>query len=185
MRNVIFSAMVSLDGFMEAPNQDLDWVIVDEELHNYVNEQVKGMGAFLYGRRTYETMVAYWPTADTDPTIPEYMAEFSRIWRNKPKFVFSKTLAHVEAGHTLIKDNVAEEITKLKEQPGKDLALGGADLTSTLTKHGLVDQYQLYFQPVALGAGTPFFKSLENRLSLKLLDTRTFASGVVLLHYRK
>lgn len=183
MRKVIFSTSVSLDGFIEGPNRDLDWAIVDEELHRHFNDQARAKSAFMYGRRTYEVMVDYWPTADTDPTMPDYMVEFARIWKSMPKIVFSKTLEQVEKSHRLVRENVVEEVTKLKEQPGKDLALGGADIASTLMRHGLIDEYQIYVQPIVLGSGTPLFKSLDAPLDLRLVETRTFGSGVVLLHY--
>jgi dihydrofolate reductase len=183
VRKVIYWMSASLDGFIETPNQELDWVIVDEELHTYFNDQARELGAFLYGRRTYEMMVDYWPTADTKPSSPAYEVEFARIWKNMPKIVFSKTLDKVEWNSRLVRDNIAEEITRLKAQPGKDLGLGGANIASTFMRLGLIDEYWLYVQPVVLGGGTPFLPALDSPLNLKLLETHTFASGVVLLRY--
>ena len=107
MRKVIYWMSVSLDGFIETPNRELDWVIVDEELHTFFNDQAREMGAFLYGRRTYEIMVDYWPTADTNPSAPEHEVEFARIWKNMPKIVFSKTLDKVEWNSRLVRDDAA------------------------------------------------------------------------------
>lgn len=184
MRKVIFSTMVSLDGFIEGPNRELDWPIIDGELHRYVNDQCRAMGAFLYGRRTYEVMVAYWPTADANPSAPDFEVEFSRIWKAMPKIVFSKTLEKTEGNARLVRENVVEEVTKLKAQSGKDLLLlGGADLASTFMRHRLIDEYEIYVHPVVLGGGTPLFKTLDDRIHLRLVETRTFGSGVVLLRY--
>jgi dihydrofolate reductase len=164
--------------------REIDWVIVDEELHTLFNDQAREMGAFLYGRRMYEIMVDYWPTADTKLSIPAYEVEFARIWKKMPKIVFSKTLDRVEWNSRLVRDNIAEEITKLKAQPGKDLSLGGPTIASTFMQLGLIDEYQLFVNPIVLGGGTPMFPSLENKINLRLVETRTFGSGVVFLCYR-
>lgn len=184
MRKVIYSMSVSLDGFIETPNREIDWVIVDEELHTFFNNQAREMGAFLYGRRMYELMVDYWPTADTKPSRPAYEVEYARIWKNTPKIVFSKTLDKVEWNSRLVRDNIAEEITKLRAQPGKDLSVGGPTLASTFMQLGLIDEYQLFMNPVVLGSGTPFFPALHNPIKLQLIQARTFSSGVVYLRYQ-
>jgi dihydrofolate reductase len=185
MRKVIYSMMVSLDGFIEGPNRELDWVIVDEELHTYINDQQSAIGTFLYGRRTYEVMVDYWPTADTNPSNPEYVVEFAHIWKNMPKIVFSRTLEQAEWNTRVVRENIAEEIAKLKAQPGKDLELGGAGIASTFMQLGLIDEFWLYVQPVVLGGGTPFFPALSKTINLRPVETRTFGSGVVLLCYQR
>jgi len=184
LRKVIYSMSVSLDGFIETPNRELDWVIVDEEFHSFANDQAREMGAFLYGRRLYEVMASYWPTADTNPATPAYVVEFARIWRDKPKIVFSKTLKKVEWNSRLVRKDIAEEITKLKAQPGQDLGLGGANIASTFMQLGLVDEYRLFVQPVVLGSGTPMFRTLDDKINLRLVDTHTFGSGVVYLRYQ-
>jgi len=183
MRKVIYSPMVSLDGFVEGPNQELDWVIVDEELHTYINDQQREIDTYLFGRRMYEVMV-YWDTADTDPSNPEYVLEFARIWKNIHKIVFSKTLEHVQGNATLSRGNIVEEIAKLKAEPGKDMSVGGASIAAALREHGLIDEYRLFINPVVLGSGTPMFPSSDNRINLRLVDTRVFNSGVVLLRYQ-
>jgi dihydrofolate reductase len=175
--------MVSLDGFIEGPNRELDWHIIDEELHTFVNEQQSAIDACLYGRRMYEVMT-YWETADQDPSSPEYALEFARIWKNMPKIVFSKTLERVQGNARLVRDNIAEEITKLKAQPGKDLELGGANIASTFMRLGLIDEYRLFVHPVVLGSGTPMFPALDDKITLRLVETRTFGSGVVYLRYQ-
>ncbi len=174
---------VSLDGFIETKDHQIDWVIVDEELHTFFNEQARESDAFLYGRRMYELMTDYWPTADTKPGCPAVEVEYARIWKNMPKVVFSKTLDKVEWNSRLVRDDIAEEIKKLKAQPGKDLQLGGADIAATCIQLGLVDEYGLFVNPILLGSGTPFFPSLQKPMSLRLMKTRTFRSGVVYLQY--
>jgi dihydrofolate reductase len=114
-RKVIYSFSVSLDGYMEGPNGDIDWSSPSDELHKHFNDQEREIDIFLYGRRLYENMVAYWPTADTNPSAPELEIEYARIWKTKPKIVFSKTLQQVGWNSTLVSDNIVEEIKRLKE----------------------------------------------------------------------
>lgn len=177
--------MVSLDGFVEGPNRELDWSAPDQELHEFANDQARERGAFLYGRRLYELMAEYWPSADTNPSAPEHEIEFARIWRDKPKIVFSRTLAKVEWNSRLVRGDIAEEVTQLKEQPGKDLEVGGPNLASTFMRLGLVDEYRVIVHPVVLGSGTPFFPALDSTIDLSLVETRTFGCGVVYLRYQR
>jgi dihydrofolate reductase len=130
VRKLIYSMGVSLDGFIAARDGDIDWSAPDEELHRFHNQQARETGAHLYVRRVYEAMT-YWETADEQPSLPEHELEFARIWKETPKIVFSTTLEKVEGNARLVRDNAAEEIARLKEQPGKDLAVGGAGLAST------------------------------------------------------
>lgn len=183
MRKIIYSMNVSLDGFVETVDRSLDWGLVDEELHTFFNDQTREMDAFLYGRRMYELMADYWPTADMNPSAHAVEVDFARIWKEKPKIVFSKTLDEVGWNGRLVKDNVVEEIKKLKAQPGKAMDVSGPTLAATLIRHGLVDEFHLLVHPVVLGGGTPFFPALENKLNLRLVETRTFHSGVVYLRY--
>src|SRR5437764_9108667 len=174
---------VSLDGLIAGPDGEIDWSPPDEERHRFHNQQVREIGAHLLGRRLYEVMV-YWETAHENPSAADYELEFARIWQNLPKLVFSKTLEKVEGNARLVRDGVAEEVAKLKEQPGKDLAVGGAGLASALIELGLVDEYRLFVSPVVLGAGTPYFPPLEERIDLELVETRTFGTRVVYVRYR-
>jgi dihydrofolate reductase len=184
MRKLIYSMGVSLDGFIAGPNGEIDWSAPDEERHRFHNRQTRELGAHLLGRRLYEVMV-YWETADQNPSAAEYELEFARIWKDLPKIVFSKTLETVEGNARLVRDGVAEEVAKLKEQPGKDLAVGGAGLASALIGLGLVDEYRLFVSPVVLGGGTPYFPALEERINLELVETQTFGSRVVYARYRR
>jgi dihydrofolate reductase len=184
MRKLIYSMGVSLDGFIAGPGGEIDWSAPDEELHRFHNQQARETGAHLYGRRLYEEMT-YWETADENPSATEFEREFARIWKDTPKIVFSKSLERVEGNARLVKDGVAEEVAKLKEQPGKDLAVGGAGLASSFIELGLVDEFRLFVSPVVLGGGTPYFPALDRRIDLELVETRTFGSRVVYTRYRR
>ena len=184
MRKVIYSTMVSLDGFVETLDRSLDWVIIDEELHTFVNNLNREIDTFLFGRRMYEVMV-YWDTADTDPSNPEYVLEFARIWKGIHKIVFSKTLERVQSNATLNRGIIADEVVKLKAQPGKSMSVGGATIASDLMRRDLIDEYQLFVNPIILGSGTPMFRALDYKINLRLSETRTFESGVVFLRYQR
>jgi dihydrofolate reductase len=183
MRKIILWMSVSLDGFFEGPNRELDWHVVDDELHRHVNEQLATMGAFLHGRVTYELMAGYWPTADTNPASTPPMVEFARIWLDMPKIVFSTTLEQADWNTTIMREVVPDQIMDLKAQPGGDLVLGGADLAATFMRHDLIDEYRLYVHPVVIGRGKPLFPVSDRKIELRLVETRTFGNGVVLLRY--
>jgi dihydrofolate reductase len=183
MRKVIYSMGVSMDGFIAGPGGNIDWSPPDEELHRFHNERVRGVGYQLLGRRLYEVMV-YWETADQNPLISDVALEFAGIWKPIPKLVFSTTLDEVEGNATLASEDVVDAVTRLKQEPGQDLAVGGAGLASTLIKHNLIDEYQMFVHPVILGSGTPFFPAVEERINLELVETRTFGSRVVYIRSR-
>jgi dihydrofolate reductase len=183
-RKLIYSMGVSLDGFIAGPEGEIDWSAPDEELHRFHNQQAREVGAHLYGRRLYEVMTP-WETADQNSSAPEHVLEFARIWKNTPKVVFSKTLEKVEGNATLVKGDAAEEVARLKDQPGKDLAVGGAGLASTFIKLDLIDEYRLFVSPVVLGGGTPYFPAVDDRFNLQLAETRTFGSRVVYVRYHR
>jgi dihydrofolate reductase len=184
MRSIIVMMSVSLDGFFAGPDRELDWQLVDDELHSHFNEQLATMGAFLDGRVTYELMAGYWPTADRDPSNAGPVAEFARIWRDMPKIVYSRTLERADWNTTVVRDVIVDDIQELKARPGGDLVLGGADLAATFQRHGLIDEYRIYVHPVVLGRGRPLFPPSDTRTDLQLVETRTFGNGVVLLRYR-
>ncbi|UUU24676.1 dihydrofolate reductase family protein [Streptomyces sp. DSM 40750] len=187
MRKIVLMMSVSLDGYMEGPDRELDWQLVDEELHTHFNDVLRDMGAFLEGRVVHEMMAAYWPTADRDPATPRPVADFAAIWRTMPKLVFSRTLQRAEWHTTIVRDVVVEDIKALKAQEGGDLALGGAELAAEFMRHDLVDEYRLYVHPVLLGAGKRLFPAAdaEAPTGLRLIETRTFGNGVVLLHHER
>lgn len=181
MRRIVAVEFMSLDGFFEGPKaDDFGWFAG-------VNAEVAGdprvsIDTILLGRRTYEHMIAYWPTATGHDPITETM-------NTLPKIVFSRTLSKVEWGKwnnaKLVKEIVAEEINRMKQQPGKDMIiLGSGEIVSTLHKLGLIDEYRIFLQPVLLGGGKPLFRNLKDRQKLELVETKTFKGGTVGLTYR-
>ncbi len=183
MGKLIYSMSVSLDGFAATKDHSLDWVHVDEELHEVFNEEARQVGTFLYGRRMWELMSDYWPTGDTDPGATPVERDFARIWRDKPKVVFSRTLDQVDWNARLVHDDAVAEVRRLKAASDLDMDVGGPTLAATFLEAGLVDEVRMYVDPVILGGGLPFFPELQQRIRLRLLDTRTFGSGVVALRY--
>ena len=177
MRKLFWQVSVTLDGFMEGPNRELTDTaeIVDEDFDRYAAEMLQSIDAILLGRRTYQLFAGYWPTASS--------VDADRL-NELPKIVFSRTLEKVEWKNSrLVKENVAEEVTRLKQQPGRDMALfGSADLACTLISLGLIDEYRIFVTPFVLGSGTPMFKDIKDRIALKLLKATTWRSGIVALY---
>ena len=191
-RKIVFMMSVSLDGLFEGPDRELDWQLIDVELHQHFNEWLATAGAFLDGRVTYELMAGYWPTADQDPGASAPVIEFARIWRDMPKIVFSRTLEQAGWNTTIVREVDPEEIQRLKAQPGGDpvvgggdLVVGGADLATAFRAHDLIDEYRIYVQPVLLGRGRPLFQPSDVTAYLRLAETRAFGNGVVLLRFER
>jgi dihydrofolate reductase len=180
MRTLFAFDMMTLDGFFEGPNRDISWHTVDDEFNKFSGRQLDSVGVLLFGRITYQLMAGYWPTATRDD--PAVTLKMNTL----PKFVFSRTMEKAEWNNTkLIRENPAEEILKLKQERGKDLALfGSAALLSTLAQANLVDEYRIMVNPILLGKGTPLFQGMDRRLDLKLISSNTYRSGNVLLCYR-
>jgi dihydrofolate reductase len=185
MRKIVLHMTVSLDGFFEGPDHDIGWHLVDDELHTYVNEHLAPMSAFLEGRVSYELMEGFWPTADQDPGISPPMREFAGIWRDMPKIVFSRTLEHVGENAEVRREVDPDEIRALKEEPGGDMAVGGADLADAFRRHDLIDEYRLYVNPVLLGRGRQLFAPADTPSDLRLVETHVFGNGVVLLRHAR
>jgi dihydrofolate reductase len=185
MGKIVYSLSVSLDGFMEGPGHDISWHHVDDELHRHFNERFGAMGAFLAGRRTWELMAGFWPTADQDPDLGEPMREFAGIWRDMPKVVYSRTLEEAGWNTTIVREVVPDEVRALRDRAGGDMVVGGADLAATFRRLDLVDEHVLYVNPVVLGAGTPMFAPGDGPSELRLAGTRTFGNGVVQLRYAR
>ena len=183
MRRLIYSMTVSLDGYIAGPDGGIDWSVPDEDLFLFHTQQVQEIGVHLCGRRLYETML-YWETAEEGPLAVEQV-EFAQIWKALPKVVFSRTLESVIGNTRLAMNDVGEEVSRLKEQPGKDIAVGGAGLASACMKLGLIDEWRLFASPALLGGGTPYFPTLDEAIDLELVETKTFGSRVVYLRYRR
>ena len=181
MRKLIMFNLVSLDGLFAGPSGEIDWHNVDDEFHEFARAQLDSVDGLLFGRVTYQLMASYWPTPEAGAQAPSIATRMNSI----SKTVVSRTLATVDWSNTrLIKQDVQQEISNLKQQPGGDLLLlGSADLASTLTKLRFIDEYRIMINPVVLGKGQPLFKNVDQKLALKLLSTRQFLSGNVLLSY--
>lgn len=185
MRKLVLFMHVSLDGFAADLNHGLDFLSYDKELEQYADELVKTVGSPVYGRTTYQLMESYWPTLLNKPDAGKHALEHARWIENVPKIVFSKTLTEVTWNNTrLIKDNIAEEVNKLKQQPGKDLVIfGSPGLAAAFLSLDLIDEYKLTVHPVILGRGISVFAGNTAKSALKLLDSKILESGVVALHY--
>jgi dihydrofolate reductase len=184
MRSVIYSMSVSLDGYIDGPDGDFDWTTPDEEVFRFWIDEIQEVGVHLLGRRLYETML-YWETADQDRTLDDAELEWAAIWKPLPKVVFSTTLPAVQGNARLLSGGLAEEIERLRAEPGGgDIAIGGATLAAEAAAAGLIDEYRAMVYPVLVGGGTPFFPQGERRVDLELVETRTFSSSVVYLRYR-
>ena len=181
MRRVVYATSLSLDGYIEATAGDPSWVFPDEQLHQHFNDLEQDIDTHLYGRRMYDLMVAYWPTADQNPSAPPYEIEYARIWKAVPKVVFSKTLETVDWNSRLVRDDAVAEVASLKSQSGKNMSVGGLGLASVLAAAGLIDEYRFYYVPVLLGSGKAAFSELGQRVQLQPVETRTFGSGTVLV----
>ncbi|MFB7468621.1 dihydrofolate reductase family protein [Streptomyces sp. NPDC056224] len=184
MRNVTYSMGVSLDGYIVGPDGSFDWTEPDEDVFRFWINEIRRVGVHLLGRRLYETML-YWETADQDPSLGDPELEWASLWKPLPKVVFSTTLSTVQGNARLLSGGLAEEIERLRAEPGEgDIAIGGATLAAEAAASGLIDEYQVIVYPVLVGGGIPFFPRDERRVDLELVETRTFPSKVVYLRYR-
>ena len=184
MCKIIYRCNVSLNGLIEMPGDRPDWVIADEELFRYMNNLERQVGGYLWGRGMYENNQALWATADTQ-SMEAFLVEFLQIWKQIPTIVFSSTLERVEGNARLERGDPVAVVTRLKEQPGPDLSVGGVQLVSTLIQAGLVDEYQIFVQPIILGAGRPLYPALNDAVRLKLVETHALQSGIVFLRYQR
>jgi dihydrofolate reductase len=180
---LIYAAIASLDGYVEDARGRFDWAEPDEEVFSFVNELEKPAGTYLYGRRMYETMV-YWETAAMDESQPSFAREFTRIWREAEKVVYSRTLESVSSARTRLERSFdAEAVRRLKAGATLDVTVGGPELAGQAVAAGLVDELHLLAVPVVVGGGKGWLP-LGVRLDLELLDTRRFKCGVTYARYR-
>lgn len=185
MRKVILFIPLTLDGYIEGPHRERDWVIADDELHNFSTQLLENADLVLLGRVTYTLFVNYWPTATADPSISASMQHFARTLNPMQKIVFSNTLDNVGWNSRIYTSVIPEEIKKIKDQPGGAIVLfGGATIVQAFIEHGLVDEYQLLLHPVAIGNGRPLFSGIQDVLKMNLLWSRPFQSGTVALCYQ-
>ena len=183
MRSVTYSMSTSLDGYIVGPDGTFDWPGLDTEVLRFWNDEIRGVGVHLLGRRLYETML-YWETAD-QVSLDDAQLEWAALWNPLPKVVFSTTLSAVQGNARLAAGDLAEEIERLRAEPGEgDIAIGGATLAAEAAALGLIDEYRTIVYPVLVGGGIPFFPQRERRVDLELVETRAFSSRVVYLRYR-
>lgn len=180
---LIYGFNVSIDGYIADAHGNIDWSAPSDELHQYWNDFERETALSFYGRRLYELMSAYWPTADEAPDATPLIVDYARVWRDMPKVVFSHTLEFVEWNARLERGDPVEVVRKLKAQTDGNLEVAGATLAAPIVQAGLVDEYRLVVAPTAVGGGTPFFPKLPGWISLQLLENRTFQGGTVLLRY--
>jgi dihydrofolate reductase len=187
MRNVILLMHVSLDGFVAGPNGEMDWIRFDDQLVDDVAELTATADTALFGRVTYQMMEGYWPTAADSPDATKHDIEHAHWVNNAPKIVFSRTLEKVEWQHSrIVRDHIPEEIARLKQQSGKNLLMIGSTATAhTFMQLGLIEEYRINVNPVVLGSGIPLFAGIQDAINLQLVQAKTYASGVVGLHYHK
>jgi dihydrofolate reductase len=183
MRRLLYGMNVSLDGYVAAPRDDLSWSEPSDELFRWWLDEERAVSLFLYGRRLWETMSAYWPTGDQQPGATPAQIEFARNWRDTPKVVFSSTVDKVDWNARLVTGDAVAEIARLKAGDGGPMRVAGAALAGAAMRAGLIDEYAVVTHPVLVGGGTPFFSALDGRADLSLVETRTFPGGVVLTRY--
>jgi dihydrofolate reductase len=184
MRSVTYSMSASLDGYIVGPDGGFNWTVLDPEVFRFWIDEIREVGVHLMGRRLYETML-YWETADQEQSLDAAELEWAALWKPLPKVVFSTTLSEVQGNARLVSGGLAEEIERLRAEPGEgDIAIGGATLAAEVAALGLIDEYRVMVYPVLVGGGTSYFPQRERRVDLELVETRTFSSGVVYLRYR-
>jgi dihydrofolate reductase len=183
MGKLVYLMNVSLDGYVETLDHSLNWMPVNEEVHRWFGDRSRETDAFLYGRRLYEVMNDYWPTAESDPTATDYTIDFARVWNATPKIVFSTSLSRVDGNSRLVRGDVADLLTRLRAEFPGELSVAGPTLAAEFIRRGLIDEYRLVVHPVILGAGLPFFPGLEAPVGLRLTETRQFKSGAMYLGY--
>ncbi len=179
MKKIISQLLVSLDGYVEGPNHELDWHRVDDEFNAYAVEMLRESDVLIMGRKTYELMAGYWPiAADDHPGVKEHM-------NRTPKLVFSRTLTSVAWENSrLAAGSIAEEVARLRNVPGDGLVpVGGSSLVASFLELGLIDELRIILTPVLIGGGTTLLDGITKRHPLKLLSTRQFRSGSVAMTY--
>jgi dihydrofolate reductase len=176
---------VSLDGRTQGPNGEFDWPAIGGEVHAYFVDTLREAGMFIYGRRVYEMMAAYWPTADESPDSTPAQVQYSKIWKPMPKLVVSHSLDTTDWNTTVVRD-VGEDVEQHVRKAGGDTYLfGGAETVSAFAARDLIDEYQMFVHPVVLGGGTPLFPTLPDRQKMTLIEARTFDDTIVGLRYAR
>jgi dihydrofolate reductase len=181
MRKIIAAINMTLDGFC-----DHTAMIADNKIHEHYNELLRSADTILWGRITYQLMESYWPALVKNPSGNKPMDDFAVLIDNISKIIFSHTLKNVEWKNTILKrEIIKDEISALKQQPGKNILVGSPSLIAVLTNLGLIDEYQLCVNPTILGKGLPLFKNIGDRVDLKLIKSKNFGAGQIVLYYEQ
>jgi dihydrofolate reductase len=184
MRKVILAMEMSLDGLIEGPNGEMDWLVSGEEDWQEMFKDLESVDTYLLGRKMYPIYAAYWRSVLTNVSSPIDELRYAKLADKSQHIVFSKTLTTVEWKNTRIAVDPLAEINHLKKQPGKDMVIwGGAELAATFINLGLVDRYRITLNPTILGGGKPMFNNISQRRKLKLLESRPMKSGATILWY--
>jgi dihydrofolate reductase len=185
MRKLIFFMHTSLDGFVAGLNGEMDWIIVDDAIFDFVGTMTDQADTALYGRVTYQMMESYWPTAGEKPNASKHDIEHSIWYKNVSKIVLSKTIKEIGQNNTkVISENISDNINKLKHQDGKNILIfGSPSASNSILNEGLVDEFWIFVNPILLGQGIPLFKDISESVKLSLIETKTFDIGVIALHY--
>ena len=183
MAKLIYSAIASLDGYIEDKGGRFDWAVPDDEVHGFINDLERAVGTYLYGRRMYEAMVG-WETDHTLASQSDLMRDFAEMWQAADKIVYSRTLETVSTARTRIERHFdPEAVGQMKASAGRDLTVGGPELAARAIEAGLVDEWHLIVAPIVVGGGKQSLPG-DVRLMLELLEERRFGNGMVHLHYR-
>ena len=187
MRNLIFFMHTSLDGFVAGLNGEMDWIKLDDDMFDFVGTMTDNADTALYGRVTYQLMESYWPKAGEQPGASKHDKEHSAWYNKVSKVVLSRTISEKGLDNTtVISGQLADNINKIKKQDGKNILIfGSPGASQSLLNQGLIDEFWLFVNPIILGQGMPLFKDITGTTKLKLVESKTFACGVIALHYRK
>lgn len=187
MRNLISFVHISLDGFVAGPNGEMNWITINQEIFDHVEQRIKQTDTALYGRVTYDLMEGYWPTAADKPDATDHDRAHSKWYAQSHKLVLSNTLAQEGRDKTtIINGDISGKLNAIKSQPGSEILLFGSPrATHVLTELGLIDGYWLFVNPIILGKGLPLFTGSETKTALALSGTHTFTCGVTELRYIK
>ena len=187
MRKLIFFMHTSLDSFVAGPNGEMNFITVNETMFDFIATMTAEADTALYGRVTYEMMQGYWPTAGEKPNASKHDIEHSNWYNNVSKVVLSETMHETGLHNTkVIGDQLSDNINKLKQQDGKNILIfGSPGASQSLLNQGLIDEFWLFVNPIILGQGMPLFKDITGTIKLKLVESKTFPSGVIALHYGK
>ncbi len=186
MRKIVFFMHSSLDGFVAGPNGEMNWIHVDEEIFDYVGDQTELADTALYGRKTYQMMEAYWPTAGDSPDASRHDKQHSTWYKKVSKVILSRTMKGEKLPNsTIISENLRDEILRIKAKPGRDIIIFGSPSAShALMAEDLIDEFWIFINPILLGQGIPLFKNIKERKKLKFLSSHIFISGVVAMRYQ-